>query len=85
MKRTRTCPKCGSRQILYVQEVADVGESTAEPARLAFVQRMGPFGNYGTGAGLIEAYVCSGCGYFEQYLREPLTIDGTHVKLLDAP
>lgn len=78
MKAKQQCPKCGSVNLWYVNQVA-ANEKTG------FLQLHPPFqlavtGNGSGGReGRLEAYACQQCGLVEFYLKEPLRADGTHV------
>jgi predicted nucleic-acid-binding Zn-ribbon protein len=70
MKQTKQCPKCDSRKVGYVNyQPEGSGESfrwrvvarVREPQRHDSLPRIGE----------LEAYVCTACGYYESYVRDP--------------
>ena len=78
MKKSKTCPKCGRRNIYYIMNVADKhhdGSSYNSKAMIALTNK-GKLGGYAVGE--LEAYVCTICGYCEQYVKNPayLPVDG---------
>jgi predicted nucleic-acid-binding Zn-ribbon protein len=72
MKRTRRCPKCKCRKIGYISTVMDDTAGGQRPRRLAET-REGGFLKFGGAvhAAEVEAYVCTECGYFEEYVKKP--------------
>lgn len=71
MKNQHVCPRCDGRKIGYVKEVDDQGQGDYTRRRLT---------RYSTGwfkakELLIEVYVCTQCGYFEEYVEAPQEID----------
>jgi predicted nucleic-acid-binding Zn-ribbon protein len=91
MKRTLTCPKCGSVDLYYVAKVAEgFRNCDVKGADLAVIARKTP-GVFGTelvhheSTGQLEAYACQRCGYIEHYLKEPLEVDGTLVQAIRGP
>ena len=78
MKRTKTCPKCDSRALWYVAQVAANGETGTEQEHPRFDLAVTGNGNWGKD-GPMEAYACRRCGYTELYLKKELRADGKHV------
>ena len=78
MKKKGICPKCGSRNIYYIKNVADKFDkgSTYNSKAMIALTTKGKLGGYAEGE--LEAYVCSVCGYCEQYIKNPayLPVDG---------
>ena len=78
MKKKGICPKCGNRNIYYIKNVADKFDkaSTSNTKAMIALTDKGKIGGYS--AGELEAYVCSACGYCEQYVKNPayLPVDG---------
>ena len=76
MKQNWKCPKCQSDRVGYLESLVD-----ADPRRDA--KRMIGNQEIGTAFGLkayqatgpIEAFVCTVCGYFEEYVRDADKID----------
>ena len=76
MKSTWSCPKCKSDRVGYLEEVLGDGGSQSHGKRkvghvqtgsllgMALLQAQGDF----------EAFVCTVCGYFEEYVRSPEAI-----------
>lgn len=85
MKKSRTCPKCGCRKILYVVNVPDRHRDSLNynsPAMIALIKK-GKIRGYA--AGELEAYVCSACGCCEHYVKNPesLPVDGDTIRELN--
>lgn len=82
MKSTWRCPKCNSDRVGYLEEVLGDGGTHAHGTRkvgkvqtgsllgMAVLQAQGDF----------EAFVCTACGYFEEYVRNPEAIAWDRVK-----
>ena len=89
MKATATCPKCQSQHIARVTHVADAtgyvgfgNDITANGGRAPVARRLlASVAEDGTQktTGDVEAYVCTQCGYFEEYLADPTKVDWKHV------
>ncbi len=56
MKATHTCPKCSSKDIVIAE--AFPGTSTSNQVQLT---------KWGTHIGYFDRYVCTACGYIENY------------------
>ena len=85
MKQTGICPKCNSKKIGYLENViqrtdtvvmshevkghcpAPLGVTRSESGGFLKVIREGPVGE-------LEAYICSSCGLYETYIKEPSSI-----------
>lgn len=79
MKRTGRCPKCDATKIGVVKEVRD--EDTGPRARhLASEIWQGHFLSETRPVGQVEAYVCTECGYFEEYLARPEAMEWEKVR-----
>ena len=82
MKQSHSCPKCGCRKLLYIAEVADRYDRSPSSNGVAMIARTkkGKLGGYA--AGELEAYVCSACGYCEQYVKDlaSLSPDGETIQ-----
>lgn len=87
MKHSLTCPKCHCTEILHVKRLADRDRVSTGVQHLAYVEKsaLGGFAKETSGVGRLEAYVCSSCGLVEQYLVEPIPVDGVHVVALRGP
>ena len=85
MKKTGVCPKCNSNKIGYLENViqrteADIGSQAVRghcPAPLG-IERSGSEGflkviKVGP-VGMLEAYICSSCGFYETYIKEPSSV-----------
>jgi predicted nucleic-acid-binding Zn-ribbon protein len=80
MKRTWTCPKCASRRVGYFEHLIDEqGEFKPSPRMIG----QGPTEIRGllggrhvvTGpTGELEAFVCTSCGYVEEYVKNPQSV-----------
>lgn len=68
MKKSKTCPKCKSKEVYYFDSVADSGESFG-----VFKLKLGTNKSHllGKKGGVFEAYACSKCGYTEFYVKKP--------------
>lgn len=64
MKRKGVCPKCQQRRIGRVERVFDDGVKAQRYLGLKG-------GLFKSRAGRVEAYVCTACGYFEEYVVAP--------------
>ncbi len=82
MKKTGVCPKCNSKKIGYLENViqrteaeistqsvrghcpAPIGIERSESEGFLKVIKEGPVGK-------LEAYICSSCGFYETYIKEP--------------
>ncbi|HSO11358.1 MAG TPA: hypothetical protein VLT51_03205 [Anaerolineales bacterium] len=88
MKQTGVCPKCNSKKIGYLENViqrteatialggsqdvrghcpAPLGISRSETGGFVKVIKEGP-------VGMLEAYICGSCGFYETYIKEPSSI-----------
>ena len=68
MKRTGICTKCACTRVMKVDWLADLGgegEGERYGGRL-LVRASGGRDAYGR----LEAYVCTGCGWFEEYVAD---------------
>ena len=79
MKRTWKCPKCQSERVGYLETVPDGGSSssgsTTGDRKIGKAEAGEMFGLKAyRGAGDVEAFVCTVCGYFEEYVRAPEAI-----------
>lgn len=75
MKKTGVCPKCEGTAVGRFAYVADENDATTEPGRrrVLWWQREGG-GLFSSGTehrAEVEAYVCTACGYFEEYVTSP--------------
>jgi predicted nucleic-acid-binding Zn-ribbon protein len=82
MKTSVRCPKCTGRKIAHVTEIQDKVGGATQTFALRSDQRIFGIDDFG----VLEAFVCVGCGYTEWYTKEPhrIPIDGKAVRLLDA-
>jgi DNA-directed RNA polymerase subunit M/transcription elongation factor TFIIS len=81
MKRSRQCPKCESKRVGYFEKVVDQGQrgiSTRKLGEAQTAQLMGLAVVQATGE--VEAFVCTDCGYFEEYVKEPQSIDWSSMR-----
>jgi predicted nucleic-acid-binding Zn-ribbon protein len=75
MKDSKQCPKCHSRKVGHIDQVAygDAGATTDEtykPLPLGTVPTPKRWvGPKSVPVGQFEAYVCASCGYYEIYLK----------------
>jgi predicted nucleic-acid-binding Zn-ribbon protein len=78
MRKSRVCPKCNSKRLWYIKDVAAnrrTGSIQRQPTFDLAVTGNGPY----THAGPLEAYACQLCGYVEFYLKEGLVADGVNI------
>ena len=75
MKASKQCPKCSSLKVGYLEHVADKGHTSYEEAVVGTTQ---PHGNWlistVEAAGVLEAYVCADCGFYETYVKDPSSV-----------
>ena len=73
MKRTHTCPKCRSTDIIKDASVLDRGHGNADAGELAVATYRKPdaFIFKGKMATAISAWVCGSCGFLELYADSP--------------
>ncbi len=77
MKFSKRCPKCDSTKIGHLSQVHDRKGSHAQtvPAVVGMAGQAGTFQGApvrpGDLWGTLEAFVCTECGYFEQYVERP--------------
>ncbi len=76
MKRDGECPKCHGRRVARLSHVADQTDGTG-PGRYLALRNDYFAALY---AGVIEAYVCADCGYFEEYVRDVATVPWDKLK-----
>jgi predicted nucleic-acid-binding Zn-ribbon protein len=77
MKKTWKCPKCDSQRVGYLEEVLDEQDPTRrDHARKVGMASAGSFlGLQAFSAhGRMEAFVCTDCGYFEEYVKDPHSV-----------
>ncbi len=86
MKSTRVRPKCMSRRILFVRDVADASEGFDGQNRLWQLAHVPRAGHATERAGYVQAYVCKKCGFTELYVFDPtnIPVDGANVVELIA-
>ncbi len=70
MKKSKQCPKCDSRKVGYINH-----QPEADPGRWRIVAHIRAR-QFGEGSGpklspVLEAYVCTRCGFYESYVRAP--------------
>ena len=76
MKKTWGCPKCGSERVGYLEDVIGDGGTRSHGKRKVGKVRTGSLLGLAVveSRGEFEAFVCTACGYFEEYVRSPETI-----------
>jgi len=73
MKTSGKCAKCGGTRVGRFEYVADETDATTGPGQkrsLWWQMEGGFFSKTRIGADA-EAYVCTECGYFEEYVKDP--------------
>jgi len=71
--RKGTCPKCNGVAIGHLPVLVD-WDRGAHKRRLA-KGKIGRMSAYGE----VEAYVCTECGYFEEFVRDPKSVPWTNM------
>jgi predicted RNA-binding Zn-ribbon protein involved in translation (DUF1610 family) len=74
MKTSLQCPKCHSLRIGYFERVRDRGKhSGGERVLDTHGELEGGFftGDWKEYTAEVEAYVCTDCGFFEEYVKNP--------------
>ena len=71
MRESGVCPKCQGTKIGHLGRVVDWDRGAVE-RRLA-QGRVGRMSAYGP----VEAYICTECGFFEEYVKDPATVPWT--------
>jgi hypothetical protein len=69
MKQRKRCPKCSSDAVGHLDHLPDTMSSEQEISEQALglvVKASGP-----EKVGVIEAYVCTACGFMETYVKDP--------------
>jgi len=67
MKQSGRCPKCTSTRVGLLPEVFDMAQGFRTTRHL--VGKMGMWKVQTEAA--VEAYICTDCGYFEEYVKAP--------------
>lgn len=77
MKRTWQCPKCESAQVGYFESLIDASRESYVSRSIGLLEgdEGGWLGPGYTASGEIEAFVCTDCGYFEEYVKDPKNIN----------
>jgi predicted nucleic-acid-binding Zn-ribbon protein len=68
MRKNFTCPKCESKAVGHISRVDGQGRSVAisvENKTFLPKQFSAP----------VEAYVCTSCGFFEEYVKDPGAVE----------
>jgi len=76
MKRSWQCPKCQSTRIGYLETLPDGARMEASTNRKVGSEVIGSvLGMRATqDTGNIEAFVCTECGYLEEYVTDPASV-----------
>ena len=77
MRTTGQCPKCNSHRIGHLAKLANTGSGGGTP-------RLGSYVDVSQGELVplevgLEGYVCTTCGYFEEYVASTASVDWTRV------
>jgi len=87
MKNDHRCPKCGTTHVGHFATVMDdIGAMTGVPRRLADARASGTW-NTKRLVVEVEAYVCTQCGYFEEYVKDAQAVEWEQIdgfEYLDA-
>ncbi len=67
MRTSNKCIKCGSLAIGHLPRIYEEGgrNEALQTSTLGFI------GTTKRGAGPLEVFVCTACGYFETYVKDP--------------
>jgi len=72
MKKTGTCPKCGSRDLIKKATVVDHGHANSEqPLQVATYKDGDALFFKGERERAVFAWICVGCGFTELYTEGP--------------
>jgi hypothetical protein len=71
MRTSNKCIKCGSLAIGHLERLYEL---TGDRKAGLPTSMLGVLGSTRQGAGPLEAYVCTECGYFETYVKAPATV-----------
>jgi predicted nucleic-acid-binding Zn-ribbon protein len=76
MKASKQCPKCHSLKVGYLEHVLDHAYNRHVDAvvGLTSLKVSAWSGPLGEAKGTFEAYVCSACGYYETYVKDPASV-----------
>ena len=80
MKTTGICPKCQRLKIGHFPYVADETDATTGPGSRRTLWRQSKGFFKGEDRADIEAYVCTECGYFEEYVINPKSVAWENLK-----
>ena len=67
MKQSGRCPKCDSTRVGVLPEVYDMDSGRGNARHLVGKAGMWKIKRQAA----VEAYVCTDCGYFEEYVKAP--------------
>ena len=70
MKKTKRCPKCQGTKIGRLHSVTDADGKYADKSRVLGRPAYGD----DDGSALVEAIVCTQCGFFEEYVKAPESV-----------
>ncbi len=73
MKRTNTCPKCGSGDVIAGNWIG--GQGAGGPTYVATYRNPTAFIFKGRSDSKVSPYVCAECGYIELYADSPEKLD----------
>jgi predicted nucleic-acid-binding Zn-ribbon protein len=74
MKESGRCPKCQSHRVGHLEAVVDRLKNKGLSLRKILFEDGKSFEPAGGLRGQTEAYICTECGYFEEYLKEPADV-----------
>lgn len=74
MKKSWACPKCQSKKVGYLESVHDNSSPSEGGSNKRMIGMQSVGATFGMKAfqatGIIEAFVCTECGYFEEYVHD---------------
>ena len=71
MKQSKRCPKCQSARIGYLEYQTDKVGGVTGPRSVGHLVKQQAMTIDLSDAGDLEAYVCTECGYFESFVKQP--------------
>lgn len=80
MKKSWTCPKCLSQRVGYFENMVDKADGSDR--KFIGYQKSGAILGLTAyqGCGDVEGFVCTECGYYEEYVKNPQQIQWDTMK-----
>jgi len=86
MKSSKQCPKCHSLRIGYLENAYELCEALSSSGvpfakvSIGILEAGEPGAKREIPSGRVESFVCTECGYFETYVKDPLSVPFEHLK-----